>query len=179
MHLHELKSPVGSRKRKKLLGRGAGSGHGRTSGRGQKGQTSRSSGRKLVGTLEGGQMPLARRLPKVGFRSKRPVLNQVVDVEQLSELENGAVISAAFLKSRGLIESIQKPFKILGDGDLKKSLVIEEGSVSQTAREKILKAGGKVAPSLSESGSASALAKGKSGTVRKNEITSPPRQGKK
>lgn len=144
MHLHELKSPLGSRKRKKLLGRGAGSGHGRTSGRGQKGQNSRSSGRKLVGTLEGGQMPLAKRLPKVGFRSKRPILNQVVDLEQLNQLENGTVISAVLLKSQGLIESIHKPFKVLGDGELKKSVVIEEGSVSKTAREKILKAGGKV-----------------------------------
>lgn len=144
MYLHELKSPVGSRKRKKLLGRGAGSGHGRTSGRGQKGQTSRSSGRKLIGTSEGGQMPLAKRLPKVGFRSKRPILNQVVDLKQLNQLENGTVINAALLKSQGLIESIHKPFKILGDGELKKSVVIEAGSVSQTAREKILKAGGKV-----------------------------------
>lgn len=146
MRLHELKSPVGSRKRKKLLGRGAGSGHGRTSGRGQKGQNSRSSGRKLVGTSEGGQMPLAKRLPKVGFRSKRPILNQVVDLKQLNQLENGAVINTAFLKSQGLIESIHKPFKILGDGELEKSIVIEEGCVSQTAREKILKAGGKVPP---------------------------------
>lgn len=145
MYLHELKSPVGSRKRKKLLGRGAGSGHGRTSGRGQKGQNSRSSGRKLIGTSEGGQMPLAKRLPKVGFRSKRPILNQVVDLKQLNQLENGTVINAALLKSQGLIESIHKPFKILGDGELKKSVVIEAGSVSQTAREKILKAGGKVA----------------------------------
>ncbi len=144
MHLHELKSPVGSRKRKKLLGRGAGSGHGRTSGRGQKGQTSRSSGRKLIGTSEGGQMPLAKRLPKVGFRSKRPILNQVVDLKQLNQLENGTVINVALLKSKGLIESIHKPFKILGDGELKRSLVIESGSASQTAQEKILKAGGKV-----------------------------------
>ena len=146
MYLHELKSPVGSRKRKKLLGRGAGSGHGRTSGRGQKGQNSRSSGRKLVGTSEGGQMPLAKRLPKVGFRSKRPILNQVVDLRQLNQLENGAVINAALLKSQGLIESIHKPFKILGDGELKKFVVIEEGSVSQAARENILKSGGKVPP---------------------------------
>ena len=124
MYLHELKSPVGSRKRKKLLGRGAGSGHGRTSGRGQKGQNSRSSGRKLVGTSEGGQMPLAKRLPKVGFRSKRPILNQVVDLRQLNQWENGAVINAALLKSQGLIESIHKPFKILGDGELKKSVVL-------------------------------------------------------
>ena len=89
-------------------------------------------------------MPLAKRLPKVGFRSKRPILNQVVDLKQLNELESGTVINAAFLKSQGLIESIHKPFKILGDGELKKSVVIEGGSVSQTAREKILKAGGKV-----------------------------------
>lgn len=89
-------------------------------------------------------MPLAKRLPKVGFRSKRPILNQVVDLKQLNQLENGTVINAALLKSQGLIESIHKPFKILGDGELKKSVVIEAGSVSQTAREKILKAGGKV-----------------------------------
>jgi len=92
-------------------------------------------------------MPLAKRLPKVGFRSKRPILNQVVDLERLNglKLESGTVINAVFLKSQGLIESIHKPFKILGDGELKKSVVIEAGSVSQTAREKILKAGGKVA----------------------------------
>ena len=72
-------------------------------------------------------MPLAKRLPKVGFRSKRPILNQVVDLKQLNQLENGAVINVAFLKSQGLIESIHKPFKILGDGELKKSVVIEEG----------------------------------------------------
>ena len=89
-------------------------------------------------------MPLAKRLPKVGFRSKRPILNQVVDLRQLNQLENGAVINAALLKSQGLIESIHKPFKILGDGELKKSVVIEGGSVSQAARENILKAGGKV-----------------------------------
>ena len=89
-------------------------------------------------------MPLAKRLPKVGFRSKRPILNQVVDLKQLNHLENGTVINAALLKSQGLIESIHKPFKILGDGELKRSVVIEAGSVSQTAREKILKAGGKV-----------------------------------
>ena len=91
-------------------------------------------------------MPLAKRLPKVGFRSKRPILNQVVDLRQLNQLENGAVINAALLKSQGLIESIHKPFKILGDGELKKSVVIEGGSVSQAARENILKSGGKVPP---------------------------------
>jgi len=89
-------------------------------------------------------MPLAKRLPKVGFRSKRPILNQVVDLKQLNHLENGTVINVALLKSHGLIESIHKPFKILGDGELKRSVVVEAGSVSQTAREKILKAGGKV-----------------------------------
>ena len=91
-------------------------------------------------------MPLAKRLPKVGFRSKRPILNQVVDLKQLNQLENGTVINVALLKSKGLIESIHKPFKILGDGELKKSVVIEEGSVSQAARENILKVGGKVPP---------------------------------
>ncbi|MBI5150640.1 MAG: 50S ribosomal protein L15 [Candidatus Omnitrophica bacterium] len=145
MYIHELKSPPGSRKRRKIVGRGAGSGHGRTSGRGQKGQGSRSKGRMLVGTLEGGQMPLAKRLPKVGFHSKRPILNQVLDVEQLNQLAKGTVVNAAFLKSQGFIESARRPFKILGDGELSVPVVIEGGSVSETAREKILKAGGKIA----------------------------------
>ncbi len=90
-------------------------------------------------------MPLAKRLPKVGFRSKRPVLNQVLDVEQLNRVKKGSVVNAAFLKSQGLIESARRPFKILGDGNLNVPVVVEGGSVSGTAREKIIKAGGKIA----------------------------------
>ncbi|HBR14654.1 MAG TPA: 50S ribosomal protein L15 [Candidatus Omnitrophica bacterium] len=143
MQLHELISPKGSRKRRKIVGRGRGSGHGKTSCRGQKGQKSRS-GRGILRGLEGGQMPLIRRLPKVGFRSKRPILNQIVKLGDLNRFESGTVINAEFLKTEGLIKSLNKPFKILGDGEIKKSLIIQAESLSKTAREKITKAGGKI-----------------------------------
>jgi len=144
MQLQDLKSPKGSRKRKKIVGRGKGSGHGKTSGRGENGQKSRSTGRATVGSSEGGQMPLIRRLPKVGFRSHRPILNQVVPIERLNKFEDGTVINAEFLKEQGLIKSLNKPFKILGDGEIKKSLVIQAKSISKTAQDKIIKAGGKI-----------------------------------
>lgn len=144
MQLHELRSPRGSRKRRRIVGRGKGSGWGKTSGRGQNGQKSRSTGRTIVGSSEGGQMPLIRRLPKVGFRSHRPILNQVVRLERLDQFENGTVINAEFLKAQGLIKSLNKPFKILGDGEIKKSLVIQAKSISKAAEDKIIKAGGKI-----------------------------------
>jgi len=144
MQLHELKSPKGSRKRRKIVGRGRGSGHGKTSGRGENGQKSRSTGRATVGSSEGGQMPLIRRLPKVGFRSHRPILNQVVPVGKLDQFDSGTVVNAEFLKEKGLIKSLNKPFKILGDGAITKSIVVHAESVSKTAKEKILKAGGKI-----------------------------------
>ena len=142
MYLHELKSPPCSRKRRKIVGRGPGSGHGKTSCRGQKGQNSRS-GRGILLGLEGGQMPLIRRLPKVGFRSKRPVIYQLVTLESLSRIKEDTVINAEFLKSRGLIKSIFRPIKILGDGELKKPLMVQAHSFSKSAQEKIAKAGGK------------------------------------
>ena len=144
MQLQDLKSPKGSRKRKKIVGRGRGSGLGKTSGRGENGQKSRSTGRATVSSSEGGQMPLIRRLPKVGFRSHRPILNQVVPLTRLNQFENGTVINAEFLKQKGLIKSLNKPFKILGDGEITKSLVIQAKSISKTAQDKIIKAGGKI-----------------------------------
>jgi len=144
MQLQDLKSPKGSRKRRKIVGRGRGSGCGKTSGRGENGQKSRSTGRALVGPSEGGQMPLIRRLPKVGFRSHRPVLNQVVRLETLNRFEKGTVVNAELLKAQGLIKSLNKPFKILGDGDIKKSLVVQVKSISKAAQDKIIKAGGKI-----------------------------------
>ena len=152
MQLHELKSPKGSRKRKRIVGRGKGSGRGKTSGRGENGQKSRSTGRTIVSSSEGGQMPLIRRLPKVGFRSHRPILNQVVRLEKLNQFEDGTVINMEFLKAQGLIKSLNKPFKILGDGEIKKSFVIQAKSISKTAEDKIVKAGGKIeaAPTASK-----------------------------
>ena len=141
--LNQLRPPLGSKKRRKLLGRGPGSGHGKTSCRGQKGQMSRSS-RWTVKGSEGGQMPLIKRLPKVGFRSHRPTLYQVVSIESLNKFANGAVITAQSLKEQGLINSLLRPFKILGDGELKKSVVVQEGAFSKSAEEKIKRAGGKI-----------------------------------
>ncbi|MGE0269047.1 MAG: 50S ribosomal protein L15 [Candidatus Omnitrophota bacterium] len=143
MQLHELVSPKGSRKRRKIVGRGKGSGLGKTSGRGQKGQTSRS-GDWSPKAHEGGQMRLIRRLPKVGFNSHRPILNQIVKVESLNRFKKDTIVTAELLKSEGLIKSLNKPFKILGDGELKNALIVQAESVSESAKEKIIKAGGKV-----------------------------------
>ncbi len=143
MFLHDLKAPKGSNQRRKIVGRGRGSGHGKTSTRGHKGQRSRA-GRGIILGLEGGQVPLIRRLPKFGFRNRNPLDMQVINVETLNKFSNGTVITAEFLKSKGLIRSLNRPFKILGTGDLKKSLTIQGGRVSKAAQEKIAKAGGKV-----------------------------------
>ena len=143
MFLHEIKSPQGSRKRRKIIGRGRGSGHGKTSGKGQKGQKSRS-GRGILGQLEGGQMPLIRRLPKIGFRSKRPILYQVVNLDHLSRFKAGSVIDAKTLKDKGLIKNIYRPFKILGSGELKHAVTVQAYSFSKSAADKITKAGGKM-----------------------------------
>lgn len=143
MHLHQLESPKGSRKRKTIIGRGKGSGIGKTSGRGQKGQTSRSGGWSAKGR-EGGQMRLIRRLPKVGFNSHRPILNQVVNIENLNRFKKDTIVTAELLKAEGLIKSLNKPFKILGDGELKVALIVQAESVSDSAKVKIEKAGGKV-----------------------------------
>ena len=145
MQLHELKAPRGARKRKKIVGRGRGSGFGKTAGRGENGQGSRE-GSGIKGMLEGGQMRLIRRLPKVGFRSHRPVFNQIVNVESLNKFTKDSVVSAETLKEKGLIKSLNKPFKILGTGELKKVLIIQAESVSKSAQEKIKKAGGKIEP---------------------------------
>jgi large subunit ribosomal protein L15 len=145
MQLHELKAAKGSRKRRKIIGRGRASGHGKTSTRGQKGAMSRA-GHWVVGASEGGQMPLIRRLPKIGFNSKRPILNQIVSLDDLNHFENGAIVNLQTLKSKGLINSLNKPFKVLGNGELKKALTFQITSicVSASAQEKIKKAGGKI-----------------------------------
>lgn len=143
MFLHQISSPLGSRKRRKIVGRGRGSGHGKTSCRGQKGQKSRS-GRGILGQLEGGQMPLIRRLPKVGFRSKNPILYQVVNLDHLSRFKTGTTVDAKTLKAKGLIKNIYRPFKILGVGELKHALTVQAYSFSKNAAEKITQAGGKM-----------------------------------
>jgi len=143
MQLHQIKSPAGTRKKKRIVGRGRGSGSGKTAGRGENGQRSRT-GRWSVGSSEGGQIRLIRRLPKVGFRSKRPILNQVVNVDALNRFDAGTIVNAELLKKEGLINSLNKPFKILGNGEVKTSVTIQAKSISKMAQDKILKAGGKV-----------------------------------
>jgi large subunit ribosomal protein L15 len=142
MFLHELKSPKGSRKRRKIVGRGRGSGHGKRSGRGQTGQDSRA-GRGILFSLEGGQMHLIRRMPKVGFNSKWPTVFQIVDLDQLNKFKDGDVVNAASLKAKGIIRSVRRPVKILSNGAVSKKLTVQAQGFSKAAQEKISKAGGK------------------------------------
>jgi|694.fasta_scaffold09802_16 large subunit ribosomal protein L15 len=145
MKLHTLSPNLGSKHRVKRLGCGESSGHGKTSGKGNKGQKARSGGTVRVG-FEGGQMPLHRRLPKRGFNNydyKTKVFG--VNVSTLDEnFENGTVITEELLRSVGIVNGRYDQVKILGMGDLTKSLTIQIGHVSATAREKIEKAGGTI-----------------------------------
>lgn len=143
MQLNELRAPIGSRKRRKIVGRGPGSGHGKTSGRGQKGQRARS-GRGPIVSSEGGQMPLIKRLAKVGFRSKNPTIYQIVKLRDLTRFQPGTVVNAESLKSHRIIKSLYRPFKVLADGEIKEPLVVHAHSFSKSAEEKIINAGGTV-----------------------------------
>jgi large subunit ribosomal protein L15 len=146
MKLHTLSPNPGSKHRVKRLGCGESSGHGKTSGKGNKGQKARSGGTVRVG-FEGGQMPLHRRLPKRGFNNydyKTKVFG--VNVSTLDEnFENGTVITEELLRSVGIVNGRYDQVKILGTGELTKSLTIQIAHVSATAREKIEKAGGAIA----------------------------------
>nr|WP_314278779.1 50S ribosomal protein L15 [uncultured Peptostreptococcus sp.] len=144
MKLHELKPAKGAVKAKRRLGRGTATGQGKTSGRGQKGQWSRSGGGVRVG-FEGGQMPLARRLPKRGFTNIFKKIYSEVNVETLNKFEAGTVINAEMLKKAGTISKIEKDgLKILGNGTLDKALTVQAVKFTASAKEKIEKAGGKV-----------------------------------
>src|SRR3982750_4894844 len=117
MYLHELKSPAGSRSRRQRVGRGTGSGRGKTSGRGQKGQNARSEGFRLG--FEGGQMPLAQRLPKLpGFKNPFKKIYSIVNISKLSRFEDGAKVDAAALTEAGLVHG-DREIKILGAGRMK------------------------------------------------------------
>jgi large subunit ribosomal protein L15 len=141
--LHNLKPQKGSKHRKKIVGRGIGSGHGRTSTRGSKGQKARSGdGSKKIG-FEGGQMPLFRRIPKRGFNNRFRKEYEIVNIESLNKFESEIEITPAVLKQAGMVKKA-KLIKILGVGDLKKSLTIKVAAFSKSAEEKIKAAGGKV-----------------------------------
>ncbi len=142
MKLNELTPTAGSRKSRKRLGCGMGSGHGKTSGRGHKGQKSRSGG-KVARGFEGGQMPLIRRVPKRGFTSMAKGY-QVINVGQLSRFEDGAVIDASVLYEAGLIRNAVDPVKLLARGEISKKLDLRLAACSQSAKAKIEAAGGSV-----------------------------------
>ena len=143
MKLHELKPAEGAVRAKKRLGRGTATGQGKTAGRGQKGQWSRSGGGVRVG-FEGGQMPLARRLPKRGFKNPFRKEYTEVNVELLNRFENGTEVTAEVLKSTGAISKIAKDgIKVLGNGNLEKAVTVKAAKFTASAQEKIEKAGGK------------------------------------
>ncbi len=142
MLLSSLRKPFGSKKRKKIVGRGRGSGHGKTSGRGEKGQNARASGGVRPG-FEGGQMPLIRRVPKRGFAFTPKEKYQIVALERLSVFGTGTEITPELLIQSGIVNKKEKPIKILGDGELKHPLTIQAHAFSRSALEKIKKAGGK------------------------------------
>ena len=144
MKLHELRMPPGARKKIKRVGRGSGSGHGKTSTKGHKGLKARSgAGGKLRLGFEGGQMPLIRRIPKRGFRSSFKVVSQVVNIENLNRFNKNDVVDPKKLKDASLIKTIRKSVKILGKGEIKKPLTVCAHSFSKSAVEKLKKAGGK------------------------------------
>ena len=140
MKLHSLKAPKGAHKKRKLLGRGPSSGHGKTSTRGSKGQTSRS-GRATYPGFEGGQSPLIRRMPKRGFTSKFAKVYQVVNLGSFAKIKE-TLITPALMLENGLVKSKNKLIKVLGDGELKSALTIQAHVFSKSAQEKIKKAGG-------------------------------------
>ena len=142
MRLDTLKPSVGSRKTKKRIGRGPGSGSGKTAAKGHKGQKARSGGVKGPG-FEGGQMPLARRVPKRGFTNIFRKIFQIVNVERFNQFEKNTIVNPDLLKEKGIVAKVSNPIKILGDGELKTSLTIQAHAFSKGAIEKISSAGGK------------------------------------
>ena len=143
MKLHDLKPAVGATTAPKRLGRGVGSGLGKTSGKDHKGAKARSGGGKRPG-FEGGQMPLTMRLPKRGFTNKWRVEYATVNVDRLNIFEDGAVVTPVELVESGILKNVQDGVKILGNGDITKKLTVKATKFSQSAKEKIEAAGGKV-----------------------------------
>ncbi len=143
MKLEEIKSPPGANKSPKRVGRGIGSGHGKTSTRGHKGQKARSGGSIRPG-FEGGQMPLQRRIPKRGFTNIFKKEWAIVNVKDLNIFDDGTVVTVAMLKQAGLIRKTDLPVKLLGDGEVEKQLTVQVQKASQQAEDKILAKGGKI-----------------------------------
>ena len=143
MKLNELSPPKGSRRNRKRVGRGVGSGKGKTAGRGTKGQNSRSGGGVRPG-FEGGQMPLHRRLPKRGFTNIFKKKIAVVNIRDLSQFESGSVVDEIALVRLGIVKGRRDGIKLLGQGEIKMPLTIRVNGISRDAKEKIIAAGGNV-----------------------------------
>jgi large subunit ribosomal protein L15 len=142
MGLHKIRPAKGAKKNRKRVGRGPGSGHGKTATRGNKGAKSRSGFRFKRG-FEGGQMPLHRRVPKRGFHNPFRVEYAVVNLDTLAEVfEAGSSVTPELLRERGLVRDAKAPVKVLGRGDVSKALTVRAHKFSGSAAEKIAKAGG-------------------------------------
>ncbi len=146
MRLNELSPFPGSKKNRKRIGRGNGSGKGTTAGRGTKGQNSRSGGGVRAG-FEGGQMPIHRRLPKRGFTNIFKKIYAIVNISDLSRFETGSVVDEVTLVRSGLVKGRRDGIKLLGNGQINYPLTINVDKVSQNAMSKIIQAGGKVGAS--------------------------------
>ncbi len=145
MRLNELRPSHGATKKRKRVGRGPGSGHGKTATKGHKGHQARSGGGKNK-AFEGGQMPLTRRIPKFGFKNPFRIEYQVVNVGMLEErFDAGATVDAATLYERGVLQSKYLPVKVLANGNLTKKLTLKVDAISETARQKVESAGGSIA----------------------------------
>ena len=142
MNLHDLSPAEGSVKSNYRKGRGAGSGNGKTAGRGHKGQKARSGGGVRVG-FEGGQMPLARRIPKRGFHNIFAKPLEIVNVSALNKFEDGATVNVCDLLEKGILSKCEYGVKILGNGSVSKKLTVRATAFSASAKEKIEAAGGK------------------------------------
>jgi large subunit ribosomal protein L15 len=142
MKLQDLKPAQGSRRRDKRVGRGIGSGHGKTSCKGHKGQKARSGGTKGPG-FEGGQMPLQRRLPKRGFKNRFQIVYAVVNLGDIVKLEGVDTVTPETLVERGIVKNLKNGIKILGEGEIKRPLTIRADAFSASALAKISAAGGK------------------------------------
>ncbi|MBQ8323652.1 MAG: 50S ribosomal protein L15 [Clostridia bacterium] len=142
MKLHELSPAVGSTKAPYRKGRGAGSGNGKTAGKGHKGQNARSGGGVRPG-FEGGQLPLYRKLPKRGFKNHFATQYAIVNLSALDAFENGAVIDLDTLVANGIIKNTFDGLKVLGDGEVTKAFTVKATKFSASAKEKIEAAGGK------------------------------------
>ncbi len=142
MRIEDLKPAPGSTKKTKRVGRGIGSGHGKTSCKGHKGQKARSGGTKGP-AFEGGQMPLQRRLPKRGFKNRFTIEYAIVNLKDISKMEGTDIITAETLIEQGIIKDLKNGLKILGEGEIKRPLTIKADAFSASAIAKIVAAGGK------------------------------------